>query len=127
MDLVTKLLCCKATYAINFATDLTVFDVGELFLLSSLPKPQTLVCAPEKGHLSQRTVSLTNIMYLTLSVDCLKVYHQILSDPGMKKALMVLTLYIPFYHFPGLNVKILDKSLGRISWMGIWAHYMRNH
>ena len=49
VDLVTKVLHCKAKYAMNMKPDPTLFDVGNLILLSNLPKPWTVVCVLEQA------------------------------------------------------------------------------
>ena len=88
VDLVTKLLHCKAIYAINL-------------------KPTN------SAYMSRYTAVMYGLfsMYYVLNIlfDYVKAYYHISPDPEMEQALILLTSNIPSYHLPCINVKIPDK------------------
>ena len=52
-------------------------------------------------------------IFNTILFDYLRSYHQILPDPEIKQAIMVLIKNIPYNDLPCLNINIINKPLSR--------------
>ena len=56
MDSITKAMYCKAKHSINMRHDPVILDAGDLILLSTFPKSQILICAPENRQFPLETL-----------------------------------------------------------------------
>ena len=79
-------------------------------LLGLYSMAQTMITCQDKAATLDGLFSIYYVFNEVL-FDYLKAYYNVSQEPGMDQTLMLLTLNIPLYSLPGLNVRMPDKPL----------------